>query len=184
MAPLKALAAPASSASPKRLAFLYVPNGVHMQDWTPAAEGRLSESLPWILEPMKAFKDDFMVLGGLTLDKARANGDGPGDHARAMSSFLTGRQARKTAGADIRIGISADQVAAEQIGRATRFASLELGIERGQQAGNCDSGCRMSGPAGRSASATTRASWTWCVRTRPTCRRRSAAATSARWTST
>jgi hypothetical protein len=80
------------------------------------------------------------VLTGLALDKARPNGDGPGDHARAMGAFLTGRQPRKTSGADIKVGISADQHVAQAVGDHTRFPSLELGIERGQQAGNCDSG--------------------------------------------
>src|SRR5207249_7958186 len=56
------------------------------------------------------------------------------------SSFLTGRQPRKTSGADIRVGISADQHVAQAVGDNTKFPSLELGIERGQQAGNCDSG--------------------------------------------
>src|SRR5437868_5018280 len=77
---------------------------------------------------------------GLTADKARAHGDGPGDHARAMATFLTGRQARKTDGADIRIGVSVDQVAAQAVGQATRFPSLEIGCEGGKNAGNCDSG--------------------------------------------
>jgi hypothetical protein len=139
MAPLKALAGPSAATPPRRLGFLYVPNGAHMQDWTPATIGPLGE-LPLILEPLKAVKSDVTVFSGLTLDKARANGDGPGDHARAMSTFLTGRQPRKTAGADIRVGKSADQIAADHLGRTTRFPSLELGIERGQQAGNCDSG--------------------------------------------
>ena len=73
-------------------------------------------------------------------DKGRANGDGPRDHARSASCFLTGTQARKTSGENIRVGISVDQLAAKQIGHQTRFASLELGCERGRSAGNCDSG--------------------------------------------
>ncbi len=80
------------------------------------------------------------MLSGLTLDKARPNGDGAGDHARAMAAFLTGRQPRKTHGADIRVGMSVDQVAAEKVGKATRFASLEIGCEGGKNSGNCDSG--------------------------------------------
>lgn len=128
-----------TSGPPKRLAFLYIPNGAHMEDWTPNYDGPLRE-LPDILKPLTPFKDRLNVLSGLTLDKARANGDGPGDHARAMSAFLTGRQPRKTHGADIRAGISADQHVANAIGDLTRFPSLELGIERGGQAGNCDSG--------------------------------------------
>jgi hypothetical protein len=127
------------SKSPLRMAFLYVPNGMNMREWTPGEEGELGE-LPYTLEPLKPFQHDFMVLSGLTLDKARPNGDGPGDHARAMSVFLTGRQPRKTHGADIKVGVSVDQYAAEQVGKATRFASLEVGCEGGKNAGNCDSG--------------------------------------------
>ena len=128
-----------SAGVPQRLAFLYVPNGVNMAEWTPAEVGKLSK-LKGILEPLDAYREHVNVLSGLALDKARPNGDGPGDHARAMGAFLTGRQPRKTAGADIRVGLSADQHVAQAIGDATRYPSLELGIERGQQAGNCDSG--------------------------------------------
>ena len=110
-----------------------------MQDWTPKGEGSLSD-LPATLEPLKALKNDVNVLSGLALDKAKANGDGPGDHARAQAAFLTGRQARKTNGADIRAGQSADQWIAGNVGDHTRFSSLELGIEGGRQSGNCDSG--------------------------------------------
>jgi hypothetical protein len=124
---------------PLRMAFLYVPNGIHMQAWTPAEEGPLSP-LPPTLAPLAKVKDDLLVLSGLVCDKARPHGDGPGDHARAMSAFLTGSQPRKTSGADIRVGISVDQVAAEKVGKQTRFASLEIGCEGGKNAGNCDSG--------------------------------------------
>ncbi len=135
-----ARAAGAPSAEiPRRLAFVYVPNGAQMADWTPASEGA-GFDLPAILEPMAPYRDDMMVLSGLTCDKARANGDGGGDHARASSAFLTGCQARKTAGANFRAGISADQVAAARIGDRTRLPSLELGIERYRGTGNCDSG--------------------------------------------
>src|SRR5262245_24256456 len=124
---------------PNRLAFFYVPNGVNMQHWTPAGEGAIAK-LPSILAPLKAVQDDVLVLTGLTADKARPNGDGPGDHARAMAAFLTGCQPRKTDGADIRAGVSVDQVAASRIGDQTRLSSLEIGCDAGQMAGNCDSG--------------------------------------------
>jgi hypothetical protein len=133
-----ASAAPAAKL-PVRAAFLYVPNGIHMQDWTPKVEGTLGE-LPATLEPLKAFKNDINVFSGLALDKAKANGDGPGDHARAQAAFLTGRQARKTNGSDIRAGQSADQWIAQHIGDNTKFSSIEIGIEGGRQSGNCDSG--------------------------------------------
>jgi hypothetical protein len=139
MAPALALAGVAAKAAPRRMAFIYVPNGAHMQTWTPEAEGS-NFQLPFSLEPLQPLQKDLLVLSGLTLDKARAHGDGGGDHARAMSAFLTGRQPRKTHGADIRVGISVDQIAAEKVGKNTRFPSLELGCDRGLNAGNCDSG--------------------------------------------
>jgi hypothetical protein len=128
-----------AKATPRRMAFFYVPNGVHMQAWKPKTEGKGFE-LPEILKPLESRKDDLLVLSGLAQVKAAANGDGPGDHARSLATFLTGMQALKTDGANIRVGVSADQVAAQAIGKQTRFASIELGIDRGPQSGNCDSG--------------------------------------------
>src|SRR4051812_6829129 len=141
MGPVTAWAAPAPGAkpAPNRLAILYVPNGKNMADWTPKAEGPLAD-LPAILQPLAGLKDDFSILTGLTADKARAHGDGGGDHARALSAFLTGCQPRKTDGVDIRAGVSADQAAAARVGGQTRLPSLEIGCEAGAMAGNCDSG--------------------------------------------
>jgi hypothetical protein len=140
MSPGTGLAGSATSGkAPLRMAFVYVPNGVHMPDWTPPTVGT-DFHLPRILQPLQAVKEDVLILSGLTLDKARAHGDGGGDHARAMAAFLTGRHPRKTNGADLRAGISVDQVAAERVGRATRFASLEIGCEGGKNAGACDHG--------------------------------------------
>ncbi len=138
MAPAAGLAR-ADKAAPTRMAFFYVPNGVHMPDWTPAATGSEFE-LPWILEPLAPVKNDLLVLSGLAQDGAYAHGDGGGDHARGLACFLTGVHPVKTDGADIRVGVSVDQLAAQAAGKHTRFPSLELGIERGAQSGNCDSG--------------------------------------------
>ncbi len=132
-------AAATSVAIPLRMAFLYVPNGMNMADWKPQQTGA-DYPLPPTLAPLADLRSDFQVISGLAHDKAAANGDGAGDHARASATFLTGCQARKTAGADIRVGISADQVAANQIGRLTRLPSLELSCDRGRTAGDCDSG--------------------------------------------
>jgi hypothetical protein len=142
MGPLRSWAAdpvPTGSTVPSRMAFVYVPNGVHMPDWRPTAEGA-DFVLPRTLEPLAEVRDSLTVLTGLTADKARPNGDGPGDHARAMAAFLTGAQPRKTDGADIRAGVSVDQVAASRRGHLTRLASLEIGCDPSAMAGNCDSG--------------------------------------------
>jgi hypothetical protein len=132
-------AAAGGKPSPRRLAFCYVPNGAHMRDWKPEEYGKDFE-LPAILKHLEPVRSDISVLTGLACDKARPNGDGPGDHARAQAAFLTCSQPKKTAGADIKVGISVDQLAADKVGSKTRFASLELGCEKGSQAGNCDSG--------------------------------------------
>jgi len=139
MAPSVLLADGNTKRAPNRMAFLYVPNGVHMPDWTPQNDGLGYELTP-TLEPLAAFKSKLNVLTGLAQDGGRAHRDGPGDHARALASFLTGTHPRKTHGADIRAGISVDQVAATKVGQQTRFPSLELGCEQRAQAGNCDSG--------------------------------------------
>jgi hypothetical protein len=134
-----ASAAGVTGNSPQRMAFIFVPNGVHLANWTPQRVGH-GYDLPKILAPLSQVQDDLLVISGLTHDKGRANGDGPGDHARSASVFLTGAQPRKTAGENIRSGVSVDQVAAQIAGDATRFASLELGCDAGRSAGNCDSG--------------------------------------------
>lgn len=133
------IAKAATATAPTRMAFIFVPNGVNLANWTPKSEGYGFE-LTKTLEPLAPVRDDLMVLSGLTHDKGRANGDGAGDHARSASVFLTGAQPRKTNGENIRSGISVDQAAAQSIGHKTKFSSLELGVDQGRNAGNCDSG--------------------------------------------
>ncbi len=125
--------------APLRMAFIYGPNGVNVDKWRPNGSGK-DYTLSPTLEPMKALKPHFQVLSGLDHDKAHANGDGGGDHARANSTFLTGVQIRKTAGADIKAGVSVDQLAAEQIGHQTYLRSLELSCDEARGSGSCDSG--------------------------------------------
>jgi hypothetical protein len=128
-----------AAAVPVRLAFVYVPNGIVMKDWTPQGAGRQFE-FTRILKPLERFREDLLVISGLDDHNGNALGDGAGDHARAGASILTGVHCKKTAGADIQNGVSADQVAAGVIGAKTKFPSLELGCEDSRTVGNCDSG--------------------------------------------
>lgn len=140
MLPLGALAQSVQKAQkPVRLAYLFVPNGMHMPAWTPAAEGANFALTP-TLAPLAKVKDSLLVLSGLTQNNARALGDGGGDHARSAAAWLTGCHPRKTSGADIKAGVSADQIAAKALAGSTPFSSLEIGCERGGMAGDCDSG--------------------------------------------
>jgi hypothetical protein len=136
---MPALASPGRTQAPVRLAFVYVPNGIVMEEWTPQGQGKAFE-FTRILKPLEAFREDLFVLSGLSDHNGNALGDGPGDHARAGASFLTGVHCKKTMGADIRNGISADQIAAQQMATVTRFPSIELGCEDSRTVGNCDSG--------------------------------------------
>jgi hypothetical protein len=122
-----------------RLAYTYIPQGAIMQNWTPTGEGADFE-FTRILKPLEPFREHTLVLSGLMDHNGNDLGDGGGDHARAAASFLTGVHPKKTAGSDIQVGISADQVVAQAIGSQTRFPSLELGLEDMRTVGNCDSG--------------------------------------------
>ena len=127
----------AQQTKPLRMLCYYIPNGIHMPSWTPAAEGA-GFTLPETLAPLANVQDDLLVLTGL--ENVAANPDGPGDHAAGTGSFLTATHVFKTEGADIQNAISVDQVAANAIGGETPFPSLQLGMDGGGSTGNCDSG--------------------------------------------
>jgi hypothetical protein len=121
-----------------RSAFVYVPNGIIMKDWTPAAEGTGWEFMS-SMKAMEPYRENLLVLSGLAQVNGRALGDGAGDHARAGATWLTGVHPKKTE-VDIHAGISADQVLARELGKATQLGSLEIGLESPSLAGDCDSG--------------------------------------------
>src|SRR5450432_2373418 len=125
--------------APTRISFNYIPNGAIMEHWTPKGVGQNFE-FTRILKPLEKFREDLLVLSKLAHHQANELGDGGGDHARAGACFLTGIHPRKTAGADISVGISADQIAAGQLAAQTRLPSIEFGCEDTRTVGNCDSG--------------------------------------------
>lgn len=129
----------AATGKPLRMAFLYVPNGVNVHEWFPTGEGSQYQ-LSNTLKALEPHRSEFSIVAGLAQDKARSNGDGGGDHARSVASFLTGVQPKKTAGSDIHLGISVDQIAANKIGHLTKLPSLELSTDGQRSAGKCDSG--------------------------------------------
>lgn len=136
---LVSAAAATAGKAPVRTAFIFFPNGVIGPSWMPTTAGKGYE-LPKSLRPLESLKSDINVLSGLAQINGRALGDGAGDHARSAGVYLTSSHPTKTSGADIKAGISVDQVAAQQVGHQTRLPSLELGLVRGRNAGQCDSG--------------------------------------------
>jgi len=136
-----ALSALTPSKSPVRLGYVYTPNGIvgacdkspRPFMWTPKTAGANFEFSP-TMKALEPFREHVNVFSGLAQVTGRALGDGPGDHARATATFLTGVHPYKTG------GISADQIAAKEFGKFTQLSSLELGLEPQPLAGNCDSG--------------------------------------------
>ena len=125
--------------NPVRAAWFYVPNGIDMRNGTPANEGPLGD-LPGILAPLEPMKQDLLVLSNLTANWGRPLIEGAGDHGRACAAYMTGMKVLKTAGADLQLGISAEQLIAKSIGNQTKLPSLEIGLEEARLAGNCDNG--------------------------------------------
>jgi hypothetical protein len=127
----------------KRIGFVYLPNGVArnftgIDYWTPQGEGSDFEFSP-ILSPLAPYRDRMTIVSGLAHHEADAHDDGAnGDHTRGTSSWLTGAHCKRTEGADVENGISADQIAAQQLGRDTALPSLELGIDLNFLAGQCE----------------------------------------------
>jgi len=121
----------------RRIAVVYVPNGVIMNEWLPGATGR-DFPLPRILKPLAAFRDDLTLISGLANEAAsKVRGGG---HAKASGSFLSGTPPKYTAGADVHAGVTFDQIAARQWATETRVSSLQLGCEDARMVGNCDTG--------------------------------------------
>ena len=148
----------------------YVPCGIRMNRWTPAATGA-NYALSSILQPLGAYNGlpsiqaDTLVLTGLANRPARP--DGPGDHASGTGAFITNAHPFKTNGANISNGISFDQVLANAWRGQTRFSSLELGIDGGAASGDCDSGLFVRVRAQHRVGLGRRSRW----RRRPTRRR-------------
>ena len=140
MMPALSAASKVAVSSPTRLSFVYVPNGVIMDQWTPALQGSAFE-LPSILEPLAPFRDRMLVLSGLAHNNGVAQeGEGGGDHSRSSAVWLTGAHPRKTEGADLRAGISADQVVAREFRKHTQLASLEMALDDNAVVGTCETG--------------------------------------------
>jgi len=125
--------------APKRMLFYYIPcgiNGSTRGDFWPTDTGT-GYTLTNMLMPLAAFKGDFTFVTGL--ENPLAKPDGPGDHASGTGAFITCQHPFKS-DSMIMLAPSADQLAAAQIGKATRLPSLQLGMDGGSSAGGCDSG--------------------------------------------
>jgi hypothetical protein len=122
-----------AAAPVRRFGAVYVPNGMVMNAWTPAAEGVGFEFQP-IMKPLEPLRDHLFVLTGLRGVESK------GTHARASTRFLTGEPCKPTDGAEIHAGVSMDQLVAQHHRDHTQLPSLELALDGRDFAGSCDDG--------------------------------------------
>jgi hypothetical protein len=124
---------PANPTRLRRLGFVYMPMGCDVTRWTPPGD-KLDELSP-TLGPLAPVRKNTTVISNLELRNAY-----PGTHATSNSSFLSAAKAKRTESTDYHLGTTVDQVAAQQIGRDTQLASLELSMDLLSVVGQCDNG--------------------------------------------
>ena len=143
MVPAATALAKTAAKSPLRFGTVYVPNGIIMERWTPLAEGRAFE-LPPSLKALEPFRDRLLVVSGLDNTGARSRSGASGAHAKPAGAFLTGIEPLPTTGSSsLQLGISMDQILANEVGQDTPLPSLELGLEGADTVngvGTCDVG--------------------------------------------
>ena len=133
-------AAKTAAKPPVRLGWLFFPNGVVQENWNIEKTGR-DFVFNKTNAALDAVRNDVLMISNLSQKKIfKVDVDAAGAHARGSSAFITAAKAKKTNGKDIYLGISADQVAAKELGQSTRLPSIELGVEAGKQEGRCDNG--------------------------------------------
>jgi hypothetical protein len=111
-----------------RLGFMYIPNGVSLGQWKPTGSGTDFAFSP-TLSALEPFRDQVNVFSGLAHHCADRMNDGSGDHSRGAGAFLSGCHAKRTEGADLYLGITADQIAAKSLGKDNLLPSLELKLD-------------------------------------------------------
>jgi Protein of unknown function (DUF1552) len=107
-----------------RLGFVYLPHGAIMNQWTPASEGAGFEFSP-ILKPLEPLRDYVNVISGLGHKAA----DTTAVHSLSPTTWLSGVRPKPTQGVDAYAGVTADQIAAREIGQDSLLPSLELATE-------------------------------------------------------
>ena len=123
----------------RRLTCIYIPNGAYHGAWRPDGAGTDFTFSP-TLEPLAPFRDRVVVVSNLAHRQLASLGDGGGDHSRASAGWLSGVHAKRTEGADLQVGTTADQIAAREIGQTTPLASLEIALDATEILGHCDVG--------------------------------------------
>ena len=132
-----------SDAAPaRRLGVFYVPNGMALPYWRPPAVGALPQ-LPPTLHALEAFRDQVLVIGGLSGEAVAQKAKG-GGHSSALGTFLTCVPFQARSDANVIASTTMDQIVAKEFGRETQIASLELGMESAYVTGECETSCALT----------------------------------------
>lgn len=141
---MSAMGQTATKAIPRML-WTYVPNGMLLEDWYPNGKpGVVAQgagfTLSKTLDPLRPFKDKLIAVQGLASPSAESRGNSRAPHTKAATAYLSGARAKYTEGADIELGQTVDQYAADVLGKDTPLRSLEVALEANYMTGNCDNG--------------------------------------------
>ena len=123
-----------------RLGFIYAPNGMFLPNFHPVGGGGRGFEFTPILRPLERFRDQMVVVSGLSNNGVVSPNEGGGVHTRAHGGWLSGVLPKRTEGADIRAGKTIDQYAADQLGAETSLRSLQLTTDSNFTVGNCENG--------------------------------------------
>ena len=123
-----------------RLGFVYAPNGMFLSNFHPAGAGGRGYATTPILRPLEAFRDQLVVVSGLSNNGVVSPNEGGGVHTRAHGGWLSGVLPKRTEGADIEAGKTLDQYAADRLGADTSLRSLQLTTDSNFTVGNCENG--------------------------------------------
>ena len=134
---------PALTAAAKpvpRVGFFYAPNGMFLPNFHPTGGGGTNFALTPILKPLAPFRDQLVVVSGLSNTGVVSPNEGGGVHTRNHAGWLSGVLAKRTEGADLQAGKTMDQFAADVLGAETSLRSLQLTMDSNYQVGNCENG--------------------------------------------
>ena len=130
-----------TAASPiSRLGFFYAPNGMFLPNFHPTGNGGRDYKITRILSPLKDYREQMIVVSGLSNNGLVSPNEGGGVHTRAQGGRRSGVLPKRTEGADIEAGKTVDQFAADVLGKDTSLRSLELTTESNFTVGNCENG--------------------------------------------
>jgi hypothetical protein len=131
-----------TAASPKpRFVGLFVPHGMAPGYWVPEAEGVLPATLPFNWKALEPFRDRTVIFSGLHARSAEPPPGVTGADHWVAAAFLCANKPKKTAGADVYVGTTIDQLIAQKIGRDSLMPSMQLAVEDpGANSSNCGEG--------------------------------------------